>query len=119
MKSQSKIDRNAAFEEALGSRNPFGVMDVPNPNDFEVARFAATTTPGGPISGDPGSEPPVAPDKAPDMSPDPGLPQPASTSGSGLTGGGTHSGGSGRTSSTPQSPSSFWSRVTNTLEFWK
>jgi hypothetical protein len=47
MKSQSKVNRNAAFKESLGSRNPFGVMDVPNPNDFEVARFAATATPGG------------------------------------------------------------------------
>jgi hypothetical protein len=41
MKSQSEVNRSAAFEEGLGSRNPFGVMDVPNPNDFEVARFAA------------------------------------------------------------------------------
>jgi hypothetical protein len=47
MKSQSEVIRNAAFEEGLGSRNPFGVMDVPNPNDFEVARFAATATLGG------------------------------------------------------------------------
>jgi hypothetical protein len=50
MKSQSEVNRSAAFEEGLGglgSRNPFGVMDVPNPNDFEVARFAATATPGG------------------------------------------------------------------------
>jgi hypothetical protein len=47
MKSQSEADRNAAFDEGLGSRNPFGVMDVPNPNDFEVARFAAATTLGG------------------------------------------------------------------------
>ena len=47
MKSQSTVNRNAAFEEGLGSRNPFGVMDVPNPNDFEVARFATTTTPEG------------------------------------------------------------------------
>jgi hypothetical protein len=44
MKSQSEANRNAAFEEGLGSRNPFGVMDVPNPSDFEVARFAATAT---------------------------------------------------------------------------
>ena len=44
MKSQSQVNRNAAFGEGLGSRNPFGVMDVPNPNDFEVARFAATAT---------------------------------------------------------------------------
>jgi hypothetical protein len=40
---QSETNRNAAFEEGPGSRNPFGVMDVPNPNDFEVARFAATS----------------------------------------------------------------------------
>jgi hypothetical protein len=46
MKSQSEANRTAAFEEGLGSRNPFGVMDVPNPNDFEVARFAAIATPG-------------------------------------------------------------------------
>jgi hypothetical protein len=44
MKSQSEAVRTAAFEAGLGSRNPFGVMDVPNPNDFEVARFAATAT---------------------------------------------------------------------------
>jgi hypothetical protein len=43
MKSQSEAVRTAAFE--VGTRNPFGVMDVPNPNDFEVARFAATATP--------------------------------------------------------------------------
>src|ERR1700709_648225 len=42
MKPQSEANRSAAFDEGLGSRNPFGVMDVPNPNDFEVARFAAT-----------------------------------------------------------------------------
>jgi hypothetical protein len=47
MNSQREVNRNAAFEQGFGSRNPFGVMDVPNPNDFEVARFAATTTPGG------------------------------------------------------------------------
>ena len=55
MKSQSEVNRNAAFEEDLGSRNPFGVMDVPNPNDLEVARFAATATLGG--FGDANAEP--------------------------------------------------------------
>jgi hypothetical protein len=45
MTSNIEASRNAAIEEGLGSRNPFGVMDVPNPNDFEVARFAATATP--------------------------------------------------------------------------
>ena len=42
MTPHSEANRTAAFEEGLGSRNPFGVKDVPNPNDFEVARFAAT-----------------------------------------------------------------------------
>jgi hypothetical protein len=44
MKPQSEVNRKAVFEEGLGSRNPFRVMDVPNPNDLEVARFAATAT---------------------------------------------------------------------------
>jgi hypothetical protein len=43
MKPEREANPAAAVEEGLGSRNPFGVMDVPNPNDFEVARFAATT----------------------------------------------------------------------------
>jgi hypothetical protein len=42
MTPQSQANQTAAFEQGLGSRNPFGVMDVPNPNDFEVARFAAS-----------------------------------------------------------------------------
>jgi hypothetical protein len=41
MTPHSELNRTAVFEQDLGSRNPFGVMDVPNPNDFEVARFAA------------------------------------------------------------------------------
>jgi hypothetical protein len=47
MTSHSEANQTAAFEQGWGSRNPFGVMDVPNPNDFEVARFAAATTLGG------------------------------------------------------------------------
>src|SRR4051794_41036953 len=41
MTPHSELNRTAVSEQDLGSRNPFGVMDVPNPNDFEVARFAA------------------------------------------------------------------------------
>ena len=44
MTMHSEATRTAAFKEGLESRNPFGVMDVPNPNDFEVARFAAGAT---------------------------------------------------------------------------
>jgi hypothetical protein len=43
MTMQREANRTAASEAGLGSRNPFGVMDVPNPYDFEVARFAAAT----------------------------------------------------------------------------
>jgi hypothetical protein len=42
MTPHKEANQTAVFEQDLGSRNPFGVMDVPNPNDFEVARFAAT-----------------------------------------------------------------------------
>jgi hypothetical protein len=44
MTLQREANRTAAVAEGLGSRNPSGVMDVPNPNDFEVARFAAIAT---------------------------------------------------------------------------
>lgn len=96
---------------------------------------------GGTMSGDPGDQPLVAPADAPDMTPDPGLPQAstpsgtagtagtagssgtsasAGSSGSGVTGSGSSAAKStsGGTGSAP-APSSFWSRVTNTLEFWK
>jgi cell division protein FtsB len=88
---------------------------------------STTTAPGGFASGDPGDQPLVDPANAPDMSPDPGLAQQAATSGSAGSGGaktdpngstaGGSSGSSGSAAGT--SPSSFWSRVANTLEFWK
>ena len=34
-------------ENDLASRNPFGVMDVPNPNDDDVMQFARVTAPEG------------------------------------------------------------------------
>jgi hypothetical protein len=42
MKSESEANRNTAA--ITGARNPFGVMDVPDPNDAEVAQFAGSTT---------------------------------------------------------------------------
>jgi hypothetical protein len=42
MKSEIRADRNAAAGTEI--RNPFGVMDVPDPNDQEVMQFAATAT---------------------------------------------------------------------------
>jgi hypothetical protein len=42
MESKSERNRGSAFEEGSGVRNPFGVMDVPDPNDQEVEAFAAS-----------------------------------------------------------------------------
>src|ERR1019366_8248132 len=42
MKSETEVERNTAA--GTGIRNPFGVMDVPNPNDREVMQFAAGAT---------------------------------------------------------------------------
>jgi hypothetical protein len=38
----SEANRNTAA--ITGARNPFGVMDVPDPNDAEVTQFAGSTT---------------------------------------------------------------------------
>jgi hypothetical protein len=55
MTPHSELNQTAIFEQGLETRNPFGVMDVPNANDFEVARFAATATLG--AFGDANAEP--------------------------------------------------------------
>src|SRR3981189_2282556 len=44
MKSESEAKLNVASEAGFGTRNPFGVMDVPDPNDEEVTRFAGSAT---------------------------------------------------------------------------
>jgi hypothetical protein len=41
MKPQSAGNRDRVVERDRETRNPFGVMDVPNPNDHEVLAFAA------------------------------------------------------------------------------
>jgi hypothetical protein len=41
-------NRDSAVDQRCGTRNPFGVMDVPNPNDQEVLEFAAVTALAGP-----------------------------------------------------------------------
>ncbi len=95
-----------------------------------AAGHANTTTPGGMATGDPGQQPVVAPSDAPDMAPDPGLPQTPSSSGpaassspaaeaaASAVSGRVGTSSSGGSTGTPP-PSSFWSRVTDTLEFWK
>ncbi len=72
---------------------------------------------------DPGQQAPVQPSKAPDMSPDPALVQPSAPQSS-TSAGPARSARGGRTASASSSqpasaPSSFWSRIGNTLEFWK
>ena len=42
MKPEREADRTPATN--AGTRNPFGVMDVPDPNDQAVMQFAASTT---------------------------------------------------------------------------
>jgi cell division protein FtsB len=74
----------------------------------------STVLPGGAPSGDPGIQPLVSPSHAPDMSPDPGLPQAPSTVDPSTV---AKSGSAG--SAAPTSPSTFWGRVSNTLQFWK
>ena len=82
-----------------------------------------TTTPGSPTGGDPGDQPLVAPANAPDLSPQPGQPQPIPTSTAVAVAGAAARARSSATSagntSTGSAPSTFWGRVTDTLEFWK
>jgi hypothetical protein len=40
MKAHNQATRNDASEQRVEIRNPFGVMDVPDPNDEEVTQFA-------------------------------------------------------------------------------
>ena len=41
MKPQDAGNRSGSVDQGGRTRNPFGVMDVPNPNDQEVLEFAA------------------------------------------------------------------------------
>ena len=70
-----------------------------------------SSTGSGTMTGDPGSQPLVAPSNAPSMSPDPGLPPTVTAT--------PPQRGSAATSGTSSGPSTFWSRVSDTLEFWK
>lgn len=47
MNPQDAGYRDSVADERNGTRNPFGVMDVPNPNDQQVLGFAAVTKPAG------------------------------------------------------------------------
>jgi len=41
MKPQDAGNRESSVDQRRGTRNPFEVMDVPDPNDREVLEFAA------------------------------------------------------------------------------
>jgi hypothetical protein len=43
MNSQNTASRKRAVDQGRGTRNPFDVMDVPEPNDQQVLEFAAVT----------------------------------------------------------------------------
>ncbi len=98
---------------------------VPGQTLFDIlpaAGQASSTASGPALVGDPANQPLVAPAKAQGLAPDPGLPAVSPTpnsvspASSGGTSGGAAAGPGGQTG---QASSSFWSRVTNTLEFWK
>ncbi len=81
-----------------------------------------TNTPGSAINGDPGSQPLVAPANAPDLNPEVALPQPIPISAAGSSGSAAtvnaataSSGGA----APPPAPTTFWGRVSDTLQFWK
>jgi cell division protein FtsB len=111
--SKAEINRLARQEYQLVSPGQV-LYEVLPPSG---ATRSATTVPGGTESGDPGDQPLVAPSHAPDMSPDPGLPQAVIQTAGGSTGGSGSE--SSRREGTSQSPSSYWGRVANTLEFWQ
>ncbi len=118
LNSTTEIDRLARQDYQLVSPNQTLYNVLP------ASGRTSSTAPGGPTSGDPGDEPLVAPADAPDMSPDPGLPRATPTSASSGTPAGTSGGRSSAAGAAPSagsrsSRSSFWSRVSDTLEFWK
>lgn len=120
---QHALDSNVAVNQFARSNYQ---MVTPGQTLYDVlppSHSTAATTQGSATSGDPGSQPLVAPANAPDLSPQPGLPQPIPT-----TAAGSSSGSAAAKSGTPTvsnapivppAPSSFWGRVSDTLQFWK
>jgi cell division protein FtsB len=113
--SKAAIDRLAREEYQLVSPGQT-LYDVLPAN----GRAAAAASAGLALSGDPGNQALVAPANAPDLSPQPDLSSPTpvavpAAAGKSVPVGQTsvHASGTGST------PSTFWGRVTATLEFWK
>lgn len=118
LSSKAEIERRARQDYQLVEPGQTLYNLLPGPGNVASSGGSSTET----TAGDPGNQPLVSPSQAPDTAPDPGLPAtpvaPARSGGSaaGRSGGRLSSGG---VSQLPPSPSSFWSRVGDTLEFWK
>lgn len=111
---EKQLDSKAAIQQLARERYQ---LVPPGSTLYDVlppGGRTGSTTPGAPTSGDPGNQPPVAPANAPDLSPDPNLGQP-SVSGSNTAATTPKGGGSGAHAG----PTTFWSRVGHTLEFWQ
>jgi cell division protein FtsB len=120
---QHALDSNVAVNQlARGNYQ----MVTPGQTLYDVlppSNKTGTTSPGLATSGDPGNQPLVAPANAPDLSPQPGLPQPIPMSAAGSANATTAAkSGTSTTSSAPivpPAPTTFWGRVSDTLQFWK
>ncbi|HEX3980651.1 MAG TPA: septum formation initiator family protein [Acidimicrobiales bacterium] len=106
----SKVAINEMAREDFQMVSPGQTLfDVLPPKSLSGKLARGTTT------GDPANQPLVTPAQAPDLSPQPGLPQPIPSSAAASP----SKPSSGVPASAPvQTPSTFWGRVTNTLEFW-
>ncbi len=112
LSSKTEIERRARQDYQLVEPGQTLYELLPGPGNQSGSSSEATT-------GDPGDQPLVPPSRAPDLAPDPGLPTvPVADSHSGSAKSGGHGSGDG-SGPAPSAPSSFWSRVANTLEFWK
>lgn len=112
LSSKTEIERRARQDYQLvePGQTLFELLPGPGSQPGSSSRAAV---------GDPGDQPLVPPSRAPDLTPDPGLPAvlaPVSHGGTARSGG---HGTSALTRPASPPPSSFWSRVANTLEFWK
>jgi cell division protein FtsB len=122
---QRQLNSNAAIERL--ARADYQLVS-PGQTLYDVLPASGrpvATLAGAPTAGDPGTQPLVAPANAPDMSPDPSLTQLSALAGSSSSGSkvgslGSRAGGtSAAATGGAPSPTSFWSRVTSSLEFWK
>jgi cell division protein FtsB len=106
----SKVAINEMAREDFQMVSPGQTLfDVLPPKSLAGTSVRGTTT------GDPADQPLVTPAQAPDLSPQPGLPQPIPSSAAASPSRPTSSAGA---SANVETPSTFWGRVTNTLEFW-